>query len=130
MDRWIAVRVNKVQHLWRVGVVDDATLEDLIFRARKVIGYPGGDTPVGDVSVFDQTPHDIVIAASQVHDVADLRAVVASDVQTYRDQCRQAAHQARLDDARRAVAQLSDADKATLRAELAAAASSTKKEAT
>lgn len=120
MDRWIGIRVNDVQHLWHVGTVDDEGLDDLIHRARKVLGYPHGDPVIpGDVRMFEDVPHEVVLGAGQVHDIAELRAVPAAHVKAYRDKSAETVRERRLDDARRVLAQLPAADRAALHAELA-----------
>lgn len=120
---WLAIKTAQGTIAWNLGDVGEAQLEPMVMRGRIAAGVPAGDIEPGQVSLHHlDGPNDrfFKVAAPTVRDAAELQAIDPAAVQSYRDQCIGACRQIRLEEARRAAALLTDADKATLRAELEA----------
>lgn len=125
MNWWLIVRRAGAVHCWPVGdTSDDARLQDLIARARILLGFPAGDDWIGDetrantIQLTRGEPHPRLMAAATVHRLSDLDRVTPEAVTAYLAECDQAGQAARLADAQRTVDALPDADKAALRTRL------------
>jgi len=122
---WLTIRTPRDVRCWPLGNPDPSALDDLIARAKALVSFPGGDSWAADpagpwhCAYGLGEPHPNV--GAQVRDVAELRAVSPGAVVAWREADVQARRAADLAAARAATARLTDADRATLRAELAGA---------
>lgn len=118
---WLTIRAGGRAHCWPVGP-DPAPHDELIHRARVLLGFPAGDAwlldPALDISLTVGELHERTLQYVTMHGRDELDAVDPGAVATYRAQGEQQRRTARVDAAERLVASLPDADKATLRGRL------------
>lgn len=98
MSYWLTIRTPGEVHCWYLGNPSDDEREQLVHRARLVVGFPADDAWVADVSLGyavqiepggtegDQRPFAVHKGRATVRDVAELAAVKPAAVDAYQAQ--------------------------------------------
>jgi hypothetical protein len=126
---WLVIQAPSGRYAWSLGDPDPDSRDDLVVRAKALLDMPGGDEWVskphlgwhcllapGETELPQGKPHPAVGAV--VRDVAELRALPVAKVHAWRDADTTARAQARIDGARAMFNELSEDEKALLRAHL------------
>ncbi len=123
-DWWLVVRRDGVPHCWQVGDPTPERTEELVDRARVLLGIAAGEAWLSDPDIsVDLTcgrPHPQLLSSATVHDVSDLDDVAAAALTAYHDEGQAEHRRTRLHAAREAIALLTPAEHAALREELPA----------
>lgn len=120
---WLIARTPTGGHSWELGNPDPVVLENLVVRAKALLGWPYGDA-TADIeqgwvlTLAPGEPHPSLRAVCAHREVAELSRVTDSAVQVWLAGDAAARREAELAAVQSAVLRLSPADSQTLRSRL------------
>lgn len=117
---WLIARTPTGGHTWELGEPDPAGTENLVVRAKTLLGWPHDDRPGDgwDISLAPGEPHPSLRAVCAHREVAELLRVADSAVQVWLAGDAAARREAELSAVQSAVQRLSAADSQVLRSRL------------
>lgn len=118
-DQWLIINRGGRRDVWNLGSsFTPEQIEDLVRRARLLLGIAATDDTAGQAGISPGRPHEQTLLSAAIHELTELTGVAAATVDAYRQAQHAARRTARVDETAAQVAALPAEEQTELRTRL------------
>lgn len=118
-DQWLVITRGARRDVWNLGsTFTTEQIEDLVRRARLLVGITAADDTPGVAGISPGRPHEQTLLSATVHELTDLTGIAPATVDAYRQAQHAARRTARVDGTAAQVTALPSEEQAELRTRL------------